>query len=132
MSASSEEVTRGCKRHPRCAKCEYSHTRAYPHTLVSPIIAQWWQNQDNRQFARLSYFLRLTIAIKSRILGVPVRARALETGTRYTWLPEIDSLVGTTPTRVSLTHVCQVASFVKLPVSGSVYLFWSLKSGDEI
>ena len=57
MSASSEEVTRGCKRHPRCAKCEYSHTRAYPHTLVSPIIAQWWQNQDNRQFARLSYFL---------------------------------------------------------------------------
>ena len=52
MSVSSEEVTRGSKRHPRCAKCEYSHS-----TLVSPIIAQWWQNQDNRQFARLSYFL---------------------------------------------------------------------------
>ena len=47
-------------------------------------------------------------------LCVPAQAHALETGTGYTWLLEIDSRAGAT------LHVCQSHSFVKLPVSSTV------------
>ena len=46
-------------------------------------------------------------------MRVPVLARALETGTGYTRLPEIDLQAGAT-----LYHS---HSFVKLPVSGTVH-----------
>ena len=57
--------THACKRRPQRAS---TSTRTFAHICMhsrvrigrGPIIAptrQWWQDRDNRQFARLSYFL---------------------------------------------------------------------------
>ena len=69
MSASSEEVTPVAWTFTRACKGALDAqmrvlTHIYTHSRVrigrGPIIAptrQWWQDRDNRQFARLSYFL---------------------------------------------------------------------------
>ena len=49
--------TRACQRRPRRIS---ARTHARVRIGRGPIIAptrQWWQDRDNRQFARLSYFL---------------------------------------------------------------------------
>ena len=74
-SASSEEVTstawtfiNGCKTRPQRTRVSthmLAHIRTHSQVRIGrgPIIAptrQWRQNQDNREFARLSYFLMNT------------------------------------------------------------------------
>ena len=57
--------TRTCQRRPRRASAStrtLAHIRTHSRVRIGrgPIIAptrQWWQDRDNRQFARLSYFL---------------------------------------------------------------------------
>ena len=42
---------------------------------MDPIIAQWWQDEDSRQFACLSYFLMGTAEFTERREAVKQLAR---------------------------------------------------------
>ena len=64
----------GCKRRPQHTRVSthmLAHIRTHSQVRIGrgPIVAptrQWRQNQDNRQFARLSYFLMNTDEFNER------------------------------------------------------------------